>query len=95
MTKRKNKYIGSSLDNFLQEEEILEHCEEVGSKYAFTMQLKDEMQKQNISKDELATRMHTSRSSVERILDASKPSTLRSFNKAALAIGKPLRITLG
>lgn len=92
---KKHNYIGSNLDDFLKEEGILEHCEEVGSKYAFTMQLKDEMQKQEVSKEELANRMHTSRSAVDRILDPNKPSTLRSFYRAAMAVGRPLRISLG
>lgn len=93
--KKKHNYIGSSLDDFLKEEDILEHCEEAGAKYAFAMQLKDEMEKQQITKEELANRMHTSRSAVNRILDPNKSSTLKSFYKAALAIGKPLRISLG
>jgi antitoxin HicB len=93
--KKQHNYIGSSLDDFLKEEGILEHCEEVGAKYAFSMQLKDEMKKQNVTKDELAHRMHTSRSAVDRILDPNKPSTLKSFYKAAIAVGKPLRIILG
>lgn len=92
---KKHTYIGSSLNDFLEEDGILEHCEEVGAKYAFSMQLKDEMEKQEISKEELAIRMHTSRSAVDRILDPKKPSTLRSFHKAAIAIGRPLRISLG
>jgi antitoxin HicB len=93
--KKQHNYIGSSLDDFLKEEGILEHCEEVGAKYAFSMQLKDEMEKQNVTKEELAHRMHTSRSAVDRILDPNKPSTLKSFYKAAIAVGKPLRIILG
>ena len=93
--KKEHSYIGSSLDDFLKEEGILDHCEEVGAKYAFTMQLKDEMERQHVSKEELAYRMHTSRSAVDRILDPNKPSTLKSFYKAALAVGKPLRIILG
>lgn len=93
--KKKHNFIGSSLDDFLKEEGILEHCEEIGAKYAFAMQLKDEMEKQAITKEDLACRMHTSRSAVDRILDPMKPSTLRSLYKAALAIGKPLRISLG
>lgn len=92
---KKHNYIGSNLDDFLEDEGILEHCEEVGAKYAFTMQLKDEMEKQNITKEELAHRMQTSRSAVDRILDPHKPSTLKSFLKAAYAIGKPLRVSLG
>lgn len=93
--KSANKHIGSSLDDFLREEGILEQCEEAGAKYAFTMQLKDEMEKQKVSKEELAHRMHTSRSAVDRILDPNKPSTLKSFYKAAQAMGKHLRISLG
>ena len=93
--KKKHNYIGSSLDDWLKEEGILEHCEEIGAKYEFTMQLKEEMEKQNITKEELASRMHTSRSAIERILNPQKPSTLRSFQKAAIAIGRPLRISLG
>lgn len=54
MKKNTHIYIGSSLDDFLREEGILEHCEEVGAKYAFSMQLKDEMEKQKVSKEELA-----------------------------------------
>lgn len=93
--KKQHNYIGSSLDDFLMEEGILEHCEGAGAKYAFAMQLQDEMEKQKVSKEELAHRMHTSRSAVDRILDPNKPSTLKSFYKAAIAIGKPLRISLG
>ncbi len=95
MNRKKHNYIGSNLDDFLAEEGILEQCEEAGAKYAFTMQLKEEMEKQSVSKEELADRMHTSRSAVDRILDPCKPSTLKSFYKAASAIGKPLRISLG
>ena len=93
--KKTHNYIGSSLDDFLREEGLLEHCEEVGAKYAFTMQLKDEMEKQKVSRENLAQRMHTSRSAVDRILDPNKSSTLKSFYKAALAVGRPLRINLG
>lgn len=93
--KKTHRHIGSSLDNFLKEEGILEHCEEVGAKYAFSMQLKDEMDRQSVSKEELAHRMHTSRSAVDRILDPNKSSTLKTFYKAAAAMGKPLRISLG
>src|SRR6516165_104453 len=92
---KKHSFVGSSLDDFLKEEGILEECEEAGAKYAFTMQLKDEMKKQNITKEELAERMHTSRSAVDRILDPNKPSTLKSFYKAGMAVGKPIRISLG
>ena len=78
MTK-KNKHIGSDFDDFLNEEGILEECEEKAAKYAFVMQLEDEMKKQHLTKDELAKKMGTSRSSLNRLLDPSQPSNLKSL----------------
>lgn len=94
--KRKNKNIhaGSSFDDFLKEEGIFEHCQEVGAKYAFVMQLQDEMKKQQITKEEFAKRIGTSRSSLDRLLDPNKPSNIRSLVNAATAVGKHLRISM-
>lgn len=94
--KRENKNIhaGSSFDDFLKEEGILEHCQEVGAKYAFVMQLQDELEKQKLTKDEFAKRIGTSRSALDRLLDPNKPSNIRSLINAAAAIGKHLRISM-
>jgi hypothetical protein len=40
--KNKNIHAGSNFDDFLKEEGVFEHCQEVGAKYAFVMQLQDE-----------------------------------------------------
>jgi len=45
--KNKNPHSGSEFDEFLKEEGIFEHCQEVGAKYAFVMQLQDEIEKKN------------------------------------------------
>ena len=94
--KRKNKNIhaGSSFDDFLKEEGIFEHCQEVGAKYAFVMQLQDELEKQKLTKEEFAKRIGTSRSSLDRLLDPSKSSNIRSLINAAAAVGKHLRISM-
>lgn len=94
--KRKNKNIhaGSNFDDFLKEEGLFEHCQEVGAKYAFVMQLQDEMEKQNLTKEEFAKRIGTSRSSLDRLLDPSKPSNIRSLVNAAAAVGRHLRISM-
>jgi hypothetical protein len=57
--KRKNKNIhaGSDFDNFLKEEGIFEHCQDVGVKYAFVMQLQDEIKKQKLIKGEFAQQL--------------------------------------
>jgi len=91
---KKNKHIGSNFDDFLQEEGMLEEIEEVVAKRIFVFQVEKEMKKQGIDKVELAERMETSRSAVDRILDPEAPSTLRSFAKAARALGRHLKISL-
>lgn len=91
---KKNKHIGSNFDDFLQEEGMLEDIEEVVAKRIFVFQVEKEMKKQGIDKVELAERMETSRSAVDRILDPEAPSTLRSFAKAARALGRHLKISL-
>lgn len=90
----KHKHIGSNFEDFLQEEGILEECKEESAKRVLVWQLEKEMKKQQLTKEEFAKRMHTSRAAVNRILDPSKPSTLRSLNAAARAVGKRLKVSL-
>lgn len=90
----KKKHIGSSFDDFLEEEGILEECKEEATKRVLVWQLEQEMEKQNLTKEEIAKRMHTSRAAVNRVLDPSKPSTLRSLTSAAKAVGKRLRLSI-
>ena len=48
-----------------------------------------------LSKSAMARRMQTSRSALDRLLDASNPSvTLQTMDRAARALGKKLRIEL-
>ncbi len=91
---KKNKHIGSNFDDFLRDEGILEEIEEVVAKRIFVFQIEKEMKKQGIDKVELAERMETSRSAVNRILDPESPSTLKTFAKAARALGRHLKIGL-
>ena len=90
----KHKHIGSSFDDFLEEEGLLAECKEEAAKRVIVWQLEQEMQKQHITKEEFAKRMHTSRAAVSRILDPGKPSTLRSLNRAARAVGRSLKVSL-
>ncbi len=91
---KKNEHIGSNFDDFLKEEGLLEEIEEVVAKRIFVFQMEKEMKKQGIDKTGLAERMETSRSAVDRILDPESPSTLRTFAKAARALGRHLKISL-
>lgn len=91
---KKNKHIGSSLDDFLEEEGLLEHCESIATKRAFVQQFQKEMKRQEMTKTELAERMQTSRSSINRLLDPSQPSNLKTLIGAARAVGKHLQLCI-
>lgn len=89
------KYIGSEFDNFLEEEGILQEVEQLALKKVLAMQLAQLMDLQQISKTEMAKRMHTSRASLDRLLDPKNNSvTLQTMEKAANALGRRLRFSL-
>ena len=94
MTKR-SKHIGSSLDDFLKDEGILEETRAVALKEAVAWQVQKAMEKEKISKVEMARRMHTSRAALDRLLAPGNSSvTLQTLTRAAHAIGRDLRIEL-
>jgi antitoxin HicB len=94
MTKR-NKHIGSSLDDFLKEEGILEETRAIAVKDAVAWQVQQAMRKEKITKVEMARRMHTSRAALDRLLAPGSASvTLQTLSRAARAIGRDLRIEL-
>jgi antitoxin HicB len=90
-----NRHIGSNFDVFLQNEGLLEDSEAVAAKRVIAYQIAQEMERTHVSQSELARRMNTSRSSVDRLLDPENPSvTLFTLERAASAIGKRLKIQL-
>jgi antitoxin HicB len=90
-----NEHIGSDFDEFLRDEGLLDDAESVAAKRVIAFQIAREMERANISQAELARRMHTSRSSVERLLDPANPSvTLATLGRAASAVGKRLTVQL-
>jgi hypothetical protein len=94
MTKR-NKHIGSSLDDFLKEEGVLEETRAIALKDAVAWQVQRAMKKEKITKVEMAKRMRTSRAALDRLLAPGNASvTLQTLTRAARAIGRDLRIEL-
>jgi antitoxin HicB len=90
-----NKHVGSDFDSFLQDEGLLEDSEAVAAKRVIAYQIAQEMERTHVSQSELARRMRTSRSSVDRLLDPENPSvTLATLERAASAVGKRLKIQL-
>lgn len=91
----KKKSIGSSFDEFLEEQGILEEVEEAAVKKVLALQIAEAMKKQNLTKVEMAKLMDTSRAVIDRLLDPDNSSvTLRTMTKAAHSVGKHLRLVL-
>ncbi len=90
-----NQHIGSNFDDFLAEEGILAETQAVAWKRVITFQITQLMTEQNISKTAMAEKMQTSRAAIDRLLDTDNASaTLQTLEKAAIALGKQLRIEL-
>ncbi len=93
---KKNKHIGSSFDDFLQESGLLAEAEATAVKRVIAHQIEKEMAERHLSKTGLARMMHTSRSSLDRLLDPNNASvTLLTLESVALALGKRLKVQLG
>lgn len=89
------KHLGSSLDDFLEEEDLLAEAEAVAVKRALAFQITQLMNEQQLSKAEMARRMNTSRAAVERLLDPeSESATLATLEKAAYALDRRLHVAL-
>lgn len=90
-----NKYSGSSFDEFLDEEGLLEEVSARAHKRLIALQLADIMEAQQITKTQLAQRLSTSRSQLDRLLDPENTAvTLESLERLARAVGKQLRLEL-
>lgn len=84
-----NQYIGSNFDTFLEEEGILSEVEAIAIKRVIAYQIQEAMNQAGLSKSEMAKRMNTSRSSLQRLLDPKNSSlNLQTITKAALVLGK-------
>lgn len=90
-----SKHIGSRLDDFLRDEGVLAEAEAVAVKRVIAWQIEELMKERKLTKTELAKRMGTSRSALERLLDPDNPSvTLLTLERAAKALGKHIKVEL-
>jgi predicted XRE-type DNA-binding protein len=90
-----NKHIGNSFDDFLEEEGLLAETESVAIKRVLAYQVAELMKKKKLSKVAMASKMKTSRSALDRLLDPQNTSiTLQTMERAAHVMGKRLRIDL-
>lgn len=88
-----NQYSGSSFDDFLEEEGILEEGSTKAQKRLLALQIEDILAESSLTKTEIAAKMDTSRSQLDRLLDPDNTSiTLDSLDRLARAVGKQLKI---
>jgi predicted XRE-type DNA-binding protein len=91
----KKKYFGSSFDSWLRQDGIYEEVTAAAIKRVIARQLEAAMRERQFSKAEMARRMHTSRAALDRLLDPEHDAvTLGTLRKAAVAVGRELRLEL-
>jgi len=91
----KQQAIGSSFDDFLEEEGLLSEVDALATKRVIAYQVEESMKEKNITKTEMAKRMGTSRSSLNRLLDPLNTSvSLSTIESAVVALGKRLNIQI-
>ena len=92
---KKNRHIGSNLDDFLAEDGILDSTRAKAIKEVVAWQLAEAMTAKNLTKAKMAELMQTSRSQLDRLLDPEHEGvTLETLQRAAQIVGRTLRIEL-
>lgn len=95
MASRDNPHIGSSLEGLLQEEGLFEEARATALKRVLAYQIEQAMKEAGLTKVEMAKRMKTSRSQLDRLLDPENSMVqLDTIQKAANAVGRELRLEL-
>ena len=91
----KNKHIGTNFDDFLSEQGMLEECRASAIKFKLARELDKAMRTHSITKAEVARRLKTSRTNVDRLLDPDNTSiTLNTMARVANLLGKRLEFSL-
>jgi antitoxin HicB len=92
---KKKGRIGSPFNDSLKDEGLDQEASAVAIKRVLAWQLEKAMAKEGVTKNEMAKRMRTSRSQLERILDPDNDKIqLDTVFKAARVLGRVLRLEL-
>ena len=95
MSKAANPHFGSTLDDLLEEDGLLSQAHAIAVKRTLAWQVSQVMAQRKLSKAEMARRMGTSRTALDRFLDPDNPSvTLLTMDKVATVLGKRLKVEL-
>ncbi len=86
---------GQLFEDFLKDQGTYEETTAVAIKRVLAFQLAAAMKEQDISKVEMARRLQTSRSQLDRLLDPENDTvTLSALARAAKAVGRSLSVEL-
>lgn len=89
------RHVGQKFDDFLQEDGIYEEVHLIALKKTLAHQIKVLMAERGIPKTEMASRMKTSRSSLNRLLNEDSYNvTIATISKAAGVLGKRIELSL-
>ncbi len=88
-------HLGQYFEEFLKEQGTYESTTAQAVKRVLAFQISEAMKTQGLSKVEMARRLHTSRSQLDRLLDPENEGvTVGMLARAAKAVGRELRIEL-
>jgi len=89
------KTVGSSFDDFLKEEGDYQKAQALAVKRVLAWQIEKAMKAKHLAKAEMAKRMATSRSQLERLLDPANDSlTLSTLARAGQVLGRQIHLEL-
>lgn len=96
MSKSKvNPHHGSSLDDFLEGEGVLDEANAKAAKKVLAWQFAEAMRRRGVTKAALARQMKTSRAQLDRLLDSENQAvTLKTVARAANILGMKVQIEL-
>lgn len=91
----KNPRIGSSFDSFLEAQNLRDEVTAVAMKRVVAWQIAEAMKHSGLTKVAMAARMRTSRTVLDRLLDADDTGlTLDTLNRAASALDMRVHLEL-
>ena len=90
-----NKHIGSSFDDFLEEENLLVETSAEALKRVLAWQISHYLEENHLTKAVFAKKMNTSRSQLDRLLDPENTNiSLKALVGTANAMGKHVEIRI-
>jgi len=90
-----NPHHGSSLDDFLEGEGVLDEANAKAAKKVLAWQFAEAMRRRGVTKAALARQMKTSRAQLDRLLDSENQAvTLKTVARAANILGMKVQIEL-